>query len=453
MREWGAALTFGATWFLTLSCSNGGGGIDAAPDGATDTDTDSDSDGDAGPDAGDDGGTSQLAVGVSAGVFHTCAVIDDGNVKCWGYQQFGALGYGNDLEAFPDAHTSMPSTLPFVDVGAPVARIEASYYFTCALFENGNVLCWGLNSAGQLGQDVGYSTGVFDVPADYAPIDLGGPSAQISAGGGHACALLESGVLECWGNNSAGQLGDGNGGTGQKSYTPVIAQVGGIVVQVSAGGGHTCAVLESGDVYCWGQGGVGALGYGNTDDVGDDEVPADVGPVDLGGPAVQVSCGDYHTCALLESSEVLCWGLGDYGMLGYRDTNSIGDDETPASIGPVDVGTAVEQIAVGAHHTCALLEGGNVKCWGQGAGGQLGYGNSENVGDDEVPADVGFVDVGAQVVAMDAGQGHTCVLTTTGAIRCWGIDDSGQLGYGLGPGVTYIGDDETPASMGDVPLF
>ena len=449
MRNWVATFTFGTTGLLALSCSDGGGSADAAPDGSTDADADSDSDGDAGSDAGEDGGTSQLAVDVSAGVFHTCAAIEGGNVKCWGSPQFGALGYGNDLDAFPDADTSLPSTLPFVNVGVPVARIEASYYFTCALFGNGGALCWGFNSAGQLGQAVGYSTGVVDVPADYDPIVLDGPVTQVSTGGGHACALLESGVLECWGNNSAGQLGDGNGGIGFQSYTPVVAQVGGIVAQVSAGGGHTCAVLENGEVYCWGQGGVGALGYGNTEDVGDDEVPADVGPVDIGGPAKQVSCGGYHTCALLESGEVLCWGLGDYGALGYGNTDTIGDDEVPASVGPVDVGGPVAQVSVGTRFTCVLLESGDVKCWGIGSPA-LGYGNMESIGDDEVPAAVGVVNVGGVTTQIDTGMAHTCALLETGDILCWGDDGFDQLGYGLGQN---IGDDETPADVGPVQLF
>jgi alpha-tubulin suppressor-like RCC1 family protein len=94
-----------------------------------------------------------------------------------------------------------------------------------------------------------------------------------------------------------------------------------------------------------------------------------------------------------------------------------------------------------------------VKCWGKGAAGSLGYGNTDDIGDDETPASVDTVDVGATVVLIDSGQAYNCVLTTLGTVRCWGMDDVGELGYGLGPGVTYIGDDETPASMGDVPLL
>ena len=217
-------------------------------------------------------------------------------------------------------------------------------------------------------------------------------------------------------------------------------------MRVSAGAGHTCAVLENGDVLCWGQSAWGVLGYGNTENVGDDEVPASVGPVELGGPAVQVSAGTYHTCALLETGEVLCWGLGLNGELGYGNTDTIGDDEVPASIGPVDVGAPVVDVVTGERNTCVRLEGNDVKCWGAIACG-LGY----IVGDDETPASAETVPLGGKAVHLSAGSYHVCALTEDGGVRCWGVDSAGDLGYG--PDVEYVGDNETPADMGDVPLF
>jgi alpha-tubulin suppressor-like RCC1 family protein len=106
-------------------------------------------------------------------------------------------------------------------------------------------------------------------------------------------------------------------------------------VQVSAGFSHTCAVLDGGTVRCWGQGNYGSLGYGNTNHVGDDESPASAGDVDVGGVVVQVAAGLGQTCALLEDGAIRCWGYGSDGALGYGNTNSIGDDETPASAGDV----------------------------------------------------------------------------------------------------------------------
>ncbi len=214
------------------------------------------------------------------------------------------------------------------------------------------------------------------------------------------------------------------------------------------GSNHTCALLETGAVRCWGGGGNGQLGHGNTDTIGDDETAAASGDVNVGGRVVQLAAGGSHTCALLETGAVRCWGYGVYGQLGYGNTDHIGDDEVPATAGDVNVGGRVVQLAAGRKHTCALLETGAVRCGGRGVYGQLGYGNQDRIGDNEAPATAGDVNVGGSVVQLVAGGDHTCALLETGAVRCWGEGDLGQLGYGFGGD---IGDDEGPASAGDVP--
>ena len=137
-------------------------------------------------------------------------------------------------------------------------------------------------------------------------------------------------------------------------------------------------------------------------------------------------------------------------MLGYGNTEDIGDDETPASAGDVNLGGLAVEIAAGGEHTCALLTTGAVRCWGHGARGALGYGNIEDIGDDETPASAGDVYIGGTAVHITAGAGHSCALLATGAVRCWGAGLTGCLGYG---NTEDIGDDETPASAGDVPVF
>src|SRR5690606_29410710 len=128
----------------------------------------------------------------------------------------------------------------------------------------------------------------------------------------------------------------------------------------------------------------------------------------------------------------------------------IGDNETPASVGDVDVGGPVVDIAAGTNHTCALLDGGALRCWGRNDVGQLGYGHTRNIGDDEAPASAGDVDVGGAVVKLALGGDHGCALLDTGAVRCWGRGYEGQLGHGV---PHDRGDDETAAFAGDVPLF
>ena len=190
----------------------------------------------------------------------------------------------------------------------------------------------------------------------------------------------------------------------------------------------------------------GRVGYGNVNDIGDNEAPATAGDVNVGGMVTQITAGQDHTCALLDTGAVRCWGLGASGRLGYGNTNDIGDNETPASAGDVDVGGTVIQIDAGVFHTCALLDTGAVRCWGAGGTGRLGYSNSVTIGDDETPATAGDVDVGGTVAQIVTGS-HTCALLDTGAVRCWGSGTDGKLGYG---NTTIIGDNETPASAGGV---
>jgi alpha-tubulin suppressor-like RCC1 family protein len=295
---------------------------------------------------------------------------------------------------------------------------------------------------------------------------------QVAAGLDHTCVLLAQGTVRCWGSAYFGQLGYGMGDPGICEGEPCNTydigdneargaggdiDVGGAVVQIAAAGYYTCAVLSDGTMRCW-----GALGHFDgafSDVIGStiDQTPAQGTTVDVGGDVTQVSLGLFHGCVLLSSGSVRCFGLGDFpstGQLGYANGSDVGDDETPASAGDVDIGGKVMQIAAGWDHTCALLEAGNVRCWGAGDAGQLGYGNTLSIGDNETPASAGDVDVGGKVIQISAGFKDTCALLEVGTVRCWGegadVVGAGWLGYG---NTDTIGDNETPASAGDVQVF
>ncbi|MCA9709432.1 MAG: hypothetical protein KDK70_26560 [Myxococcales bacterium] len=200
------------------------------------------------------------------------------------------------------------------------------------------------------------------------------------------------------------------------------------------------------------RGAEGQLGHGDTVNLGDDELPVTAGAVDLGGAAVRVVAGGAHTCAQLVGGSVRCWGDGAHGQLGYGNTERVGDDETPAEAGPVPVGGPVAGLAAGREHTCALLETGAVRCWGRGDFGQLGYGDTKAIGDGEVPLDVGDLDLGGHVaLAVFAGplSRSTCVLLDEGSVRCWGDNQYGQLGYGH---TEQLGDElgEHPGYLPDI---
>ena len=276
--------------------------------------------------------------------------------------------------------------------------------------------------------------------------------------------MLDDGSVRCWGFGQDGRLGYGNQSSIGDDETPAKAGrvplgEGRTARAISAGGAHTCALLDDGSVRCWGTngqlfGGDGRLGYGNAEIIGNSKTPADVDPVDLGDgrTARAISAGDFHTCAVLDDRSVRCWGLGEDGRLGYGHTRRIGDDETPGSAGPVNLGPGRTATAISAGgHSCARLDNGTVRCWGPGTAGQLGYGDTRNIGDGETPDTAGPVDLGPgrTAAAISVGASHSCALLDDSSLGCWGEGLYGRLGYGNS---RNIGDDEAPAAAGPVAI-
>jgi alpha-tubulin suppressor-like RCC1 family protein len=430
----GASAGTGGASAGTGGASAGTGGASAGTGGAS-----------VGGASGGGAGQPSFAPTIALGAFHTCTSLLGGRLRCWGTR--GYIGSGNNLTIGDD---ETPDVLPDILIGDPVVQMAASWYHTCVVLESGAVRCFGDGAYGELGYGNVDTIGDDEAPASAGDVDVGGRVSRVAAGPYDTCACLEGGKLRCWGRNTEWQLGYPDSSSIGDNETPASAgdvDVGGLVVDVALGVGHTCALLDTGSVRCWGHGSVGRLGYGNTNTIGDNETPASAGDVDLGGKAVQLVAGTLHTCALLDTGKVRCWGNGSDGALGYGNTNSIGDDETPASAGDVEVGGTVVQLAAGDGATCALLDSGAVRCWGSSPDGRLGYGNLNAIGDDEAPASAGDVAVGGPVSRIAMGFWHTCALLKDGAVRCWGRASTGALGYG---NTNDIGDNETPASAGDV---
>jgi alpha-tubulin suppressor-like RCC1 family protein len=396
---------------------------------------------------------------MALGKFHTCLLLRGGKVRCWGANFDAELGLGHRRRIGDDEPAS---AAPLVELGEPAVALTAAgdreASFTCALLESRNLRCWGSNHFGQLGLGKNVARiGEDELPADVETVPVGGPVELLTSGAmqyaTHACAMLDSGDLRCWGNNRYGQLGLGHTRHVGRAQVPANVNpvdVGGDIVQLGAGKFHTCALLEGGDLRCWGRNHTGQLGYAHTDNIGDDELPAEVDVIDVGEPVEEVSVGRAHTCALLEGGRARCWGWNKYGQLGYGHTDDIGDDEAPASAGDIDVGSEIVHISAGGLHTCALLEEGRVRCWGDNRFGQLGYGHRESIGDEEPPSRANDVYLGGRAVAIEASNYHSCALLEDETLRCWGFNDYGQLGYGH---TDHIGDNEAPASAGPVPVF
>ncbi|MEM9458593.1 MAG: hypothetical protein AAGF11_30740 [Myxococcota bacterium] len=397
----------------------------------------------------------QVVAGVAAGREHTCARLHDGEIVCWGNGSNGRLGYGN-VDTIGDNTDEFANAGGFVDTGGHVVQLSLGSNFTCARFADGAVRCWGNGQHGRLGLGLGSTDDIGDgeLPLDVGPIMLGGPAVDIAAGNAHVCAVLDGGDLLCWGQAQLGRLGYGSTNDVGLTQTPMEmgpVMVGGSVVQVVAGEAHTCALLVGGDVRCWGDNDVGQLGYGHSDDIGDDEgeVPAGEPPVviaDAGGMVIELAAGKDHTCAILEGGALRCWGDNGDGQLGYDHTNNIGDDADPALAGDVDVGGTVIGLALGNRHTCALLKDGSVKCWGSGGSGVLGVMTGEVIPPARQPIETGPV----AITQLSAVHDHNCAYRADREVMCWGAGGQGRLGHG---NTENIGDNETLVSVGTVMII
>jgi alpha-tubulin suppressor-like RCC1 family protein len=298
-----------------------------------------------------------------------------------------------------------------------VSEVSAGSVHACVRTTAGVAKCWGFNAVGMVGDGTrvdrlqprtvkGLKAGVKDVQAVWD----------------HSCAVTNGGAVKCWGHNGDGELGDGSL---IKRVTPV--QVVGLtsgVEQVSLGFDSGCALKTAGTVWCWGYNGNGQLGTGDRQS---QRTPTDTG---LSGIS-QISAGWDHTCAVTTGGGVKCWGQGKHG--------EIGDGAKSDRLVPTDVtglGGTVVQVSAGFDHTCALMTGGTVKCWGNNTTGELGDGSTT---DSIHPVTVSGLSGVAQI---SAGFNHTCAVTTSGAAKCWGANESGELGNG-----------KTKASSSPVPVY
>ena len=325
-----------------------------------------------------------------------------------------------------------------------ISEVFAGHENTCVLLEGGHIKCWGVNGRGDLGYGHTEHIGDDETPSEVGTVELGGAVSKLAHGFAHSCALLEDATVRCWGQGKYGRLGLGNtaGDTclnEQQQYRcdedPVccvgdnevpadvnVVDVGGEVIDIAAGAYHTCVVLADGKLRCWGRNYLGQLGLVGETIIGDDEVPADAPTVDVGGVATRVVAGSVHTCVQLNTGDVRCWGYNSYGQLGLGiPDNVVGDDEVPASLPPVDIGGDVLDLTAYGETTCARLVGNTVRCWGYLLPEHLG----KQPGDMPPPD----VNLGGEAADLSVGGRHVCFLLEDGTAGCWGTTYYGTLGY------------------------
>ena len=403
---------------------------------------------------------------IAAGTYHTCAILGDGRVKCWGFDYFGQLGLGSNSKDrnnnIGDEPNEMGANLNSVNLGtnsvtnAPyrARSLSIENHHTCAILDDHSVKCWGRNDYGQLGLGNSKTASTYDTPQD---VDLGvdRTARSLVAGWDHICAILDDDSMKCWGRNNYGQLGLGNK-IDQNTPQGVDLGVNRTARSLSLGYNHTCAILDDASMKCWGRNNAGQLGLGHNDDIGDgpDEMGDSLQAVALKDPdntprtLVSMVAGSNHTCVRLNGNSIKCWGANIHGQLGLGNTTSY---NTPQVVN-VGTGHTVQSLFLGGNSTCAILDNDKIKCWGSNVGGKLGQGSGtiqneydeifvdHNIGNDsgETGDNLPYVELGTnkstskayRALSLALGGRHTCAILDNSRVKCWGNNESGRLGQG-----------------------
>ena len=399
--------------------------------------------GDSGEEEGPGGSISQSSssLKLALGDYHSCAITSINAVKCWGNNSKAELGDNDASKQDKNYPVDVVGGSGVSTALTNITQISSHSWHTCTLTTSGMVQCWGENSFGQLGNDspvftgVGYPVTVVD--GDGSSVALSNIT-QVEVGALHTCALSSSNSVKCWGDGSDGRLGKGNGNNDEVHYPIDVVDGDGSstaltgVAQISLGNLHSCVLTTTGTVKCWGDGSDGRLG---NDGTANKDYPVDV--VDGNGSTTAlsniaaISSGDHHTCALTTTGRVKCWGK-DQGRLGSGDASNQSSDhplDVIAASGSSSLLANIVQISAKGAHTCALTSSGTVKCWGEGSSGELG--NDANT-DTAYPVDVIASDGGSTALSgvqeISTGGNHTCARLTSNKVKCWGKGDDGQLG-------------------------
>jgi alpha-tubulin suppressor-like RCC1 family protein len=351
----------------------------------------------------DEGHSVPVLTQVALGASHSCAILDDGSVSCWGLNSNGQLGDGTRSPSLEPEKSSMP-------LGRKAVEIAVGSYHTCTLLDDGTVRCWGSNEFGQLGD----GTTIERTTPVSVNLGQGKSALSVSSGESHSCAILNDRSVKCWGLNSNGQLGDGT--TTDRSSPVQVAMSGEKTIMVSAGSYHTCAISIDRTVMCWGDNWNGQIGDGTNTDSASPVVIA----VPSNSSAVSLDAGALHTCLGMNDGSMFCWGYNAYGQLG----NGGFDNSNTPMASPLSTNLLLSRVQVGLFHSCAIFDSGQVSCWGDNSIGQLG--DETQIG----RPTPGIVGLGTNATSISVGQRHTCAILDDASLHCWGANEAGQVGDG-----------------------
>jgi alpha-tubulin suppressor-like RCC1 family protein len=340
-------------------------------------------------------------------------VVPAGNARSWGDNYFGQLGNG---ASGTDTGRNLPGAVKNLS-GAKSTKAGCAHGL--ALKTDGTVRAWGDNTFGQLGNlNTGTDT---NVPV---AVEIDNVKA-ISAGCNHNLALKEDGSVWAWGDNEHGQLGLGASGPGAHSSYPVkLESLGTNVKAIAAGRDFSLALMQDGTVQSWGNNAAGQLGNGQALPGSDRSVPLEVANLS-GVRAIATDSQARHALALKQDGTVRAWGENSSGQLGNGDFLPGTDRAVPVRVKNL---TGVKAVAAGGYHSLALLESGRVRSWGANLDGQLGNDRSGSGTERSTPGGVTGLE---NVRAISGGAYHSLAVLQGGGARAWGDNEYGQLGNGF----------------------
>ena len=350
---------------------------------------------------------------IAAGTYNSCAILENQSMVCWGDNEYGQLGDG----------TTTGSAVPiYVNVAANETPVEVTVgqVTACALMESGNIYCWGSGYYGKMGNGEPWNDDYVNTEMRQVLLPEGQGGQTVSISGGHICTILDNGDVYCWGRGNQGQLG--YGGTSNRNIPAKVNLPGQrSAIAISTGTYMTCAITTDGMGYCWGENDEGQLGNGTTNSR--QMTPAEV-LFPSGYTPVSISAGDDFACALMDNRKVMCWGENNDGRLGQGPLAT--DDETTPVWVSMENSETAHFLDIGTKSACMILDSGETKCWGTNEEGQIGQGDTD-IDYYSTPTEVnGNYDF----VALSINSDTICAITSNAEGYCWGDNEAGQTGRG-----------------------
>ncbi|MDB4819411.1 hypothetical protein OAH59_03035 [Euryarchaeota archaeon] len=367
---------------------------------------------------------------LTAGDYHNCYLDEEDAIYCWGRNNFGQLGDGTNIDSPYPVKVIIPN-------GSTATSLTAGHAHTCAILDNESLYCWGRNHVGQLGDGTTLARNIpvlVNLPSERTAI-------SVSSEGWHGCAILDNSSLYCWGNNNYGQLGDNtncryddysngcNGNSGKSTPVHVAnLPIDRLAVSVITGNLHTCAILDNASLYCWGNNDNGQLGDGtgiSTCNIQTGICSLEAVAVSLpsGHSVISIDAGGYFNCIILDNGSLHCWGSNQEGQLGQGSISV-------SVLSPIEVslpsGRLAISVSAGHYHTCIVLSDYELYCFGKNDWGALGDGSY--IGRTS-PVRVSLPS-GSNTTYVSAGEIHTCAEVDNNSIYCWGMNTYYQIGDG-----------------------